>query len=69
MLKKLVTQNRKKTQQNTIDALKDVEPTIEKINKILTESMDTIQNKKQKSTIKKSTKDTKIESLNKKRKA
>ena len=48
--------------------MKDVEPSIEKMNKILRESMDTIQNKTQKCTIKKSTEDTEIESLDKKRK-
>ena len=38
------------------------------MNKILRESMDTIQNKKQKFTIKKNNEDTEIESLDKKRK-
>ena len=51
---------------NRFDTLK--EPSIEKMNTILRESMDTIQNKTQKSTIKKSIEDTETENLNKKRK-
>ena len=50
------------------DALKDEEPTVEKRNQILTKSKETKQNKTQKSTIKKSTEDSEIESLDKKRK-
>ena len=53
---------------NRFDILKDEEPSIDKTNAILRESVDTIQNKTQKSTIKKSIEDTEIESLNKKRK-
>ena len=37
---------------NRFDALKDKEPTIEKMNRILAESMDTIQNEIQRYTIK-----------------
>ena len=48
--------------------MKDKEPSIDKMNTILRESMDTIQNKTQKSTIKKSIEDTDIENLDKKRK-
>ena len=48
------------------DTQKDEEPSIEKINKILRKSMDTIQSKTQKSTIKKSIDDTEIESVDKK---
>ena len=48
--------------------MKDEESPIEKMNKILRESMDTIQNKTQKFTIKKSVEDTETESLVKKRK-
>ena len=50
MLEKLATPFRIE-----FDTLKDEEPYIEKMNKILRESMDTIENKTQKSTIKKST--------------
>ena len=53
---------------NRFDTLKDEEPSIEKMNTILRESMDTIQNTTQKSTIKKSIEDTEIENLDKKRK-
>ena len=53
---------------NRFDTLKDEEPSIEKMNTILRESMDTTQNKTQKSTIKKSIEDTEIENLDKKRK-
>ena len=48
---------------NRFDALKDKESTLENINKIKKESMDTLQNKTQKSTIKKSTEDTENERL------
>ena len=50
--------------------MKDKEPTIENINinKILKEFTDTMQNEIQKSITKKSTEDTDIESLDKKRK-
>ena len=40
---------------NILDALEEEEPTIEKMNKILRESMDSVQNETQKSIIKKST--------------
>ena len=53
---------------NRFDTLKDKEPSIEKMNTILRESMDTIQNKTQKSTVKKSIEDTEIKNLDKKRK-
>ena len=53
---------------NRFVSLKDEDPLIEKMNKIMRESMDTIQNKTQKSTIKKSVEDTEIESLDKKKK-
>ena len=53
---------------NRFDTLKVEEPSIEKINTILRESMDTIKNETQKSTIKKSIEDTEIENLDKKRK-
>ena len=53
---------------NRFDTLKDGEPYIEKMNTVLRECMDTIQNKTQKSTIKKSIEDTEIDSLDKKRK-
>ena len=53
---------------NRFDTLKDEEPSIEKMNTVLRESMDTIQNQTQKSTIEKSTEDTEIENLDKKRK-
>ena len=67
MLEKLATPFRIKLK-NRFDTLKDKEPSIEKINTILRESMDTIQNKTQKSTIKKSIEDTEIENLDEKRK-
>ena len=51
-----------------IDALKGEEPTIEKMSKVLKKSIDNMQNKTQKSITKKATEDTKIESLDKKRK-
>ena len=53
---------------NRFDPLKDKEPTIDKMNEILKESMDTIRNDAQKSIIKKSTEDTETERLDKKRK-
>ena len=62
MLEKSVTPFR--TEIYKIDSLKDKEPTIEKMNKIPKESMDTIQNETQKSIIKQSTEDTETESLN-----
>ena len=67
MLEKLATPFRIELK-NRFDTLKDEEPSVDKINKILRESMDTMQNKTQKSTIKKSIGDTEIESLDKKRK-
>ena len=53
---------------NRFDTLKDEKPPIEKMNTILRESMDTIQNKTQKSTVKKSIEDTEMKNLDKKRK-
>ena len=53
---------------NRFDALIDEEPAVQIMNKILTKSMYTIQNKTQTSTTKKSTVNTEIESLDKKRK-
>ena len=53
---------------NRFDTLKDEEPSIEKMNTVLREAMDTIQNQTQKPTIEKSTEDTEIENLDKKRK-
>ena len=53
---------------NRFDTLKDEEPSTEKTNTVLRESMDTIQNQTQKSTIEKSIEDTEIENLDKKRK-
>ena len=53
---------------NRFGALKDEEPSIQKMNTSLRESMDTIQNKRQKSTIKKSIEDAEIENPDKKRK-
>ena len=53
---------------NRFDTLKDEEPSIEKMNTVLREAMDTIQNQTQKPTIEKSTEDTGIENLDKKRK-
>ena len=53
---------------NRFDTLKDEEPSIEKMNTVLREAMDTIQNQTQKSTTKKSIEDTEIENLDKKRK-
>ena len=53
---------------NRFDTLKDEEPSIEKMNTVLRESIDTIQNQTQKSTIEKSIEDTEMENLDKKRK-
>ena len=53
---------------NRFDTLKDEEPSIEKMNTVLREAMDTIQNQTQKPTIEKSIEDTEIENLDKKRK-
>ena len=53
---------------NRFDTLKDEEPSIEKMNTVLRETMDTIQNQTQKSTTEKSIEDTEIENLDKKRK-
>ena len=53
---------------NRFDTLKDEEPSIEKMNTVLREAMDTIQNQTQKPTIETNTEDTEIENLNKKRK-
>ena len=53
---------------NRFDTLKDEEPSIEKMNTVLREAMDTIQNQTQKSTTEKSIEDTEIENLDKKRK-
>ena len=52
---------------NRFDVLKDKEPTIEKTNKILTETMNTMQSETQKSIIKRRTENTEIESLDTKR--
>ena len=46
---------------NRFDTLKDEEPSIEKMNTVLREVIDTIQNQTQKPTIEKSTEDTEIE--------
>ena len=67
VLEKLATPFRTELR-NRPDTLKDEEPSIEKINTVLRESMDTIQNQTQKSTIEKSIEDTEIENLDKKRK-
>ena len=53
---------------NRFDTLKDEEPSIEKMNRVVREAMDTIQNQTQKSTIEKSIEDAEIENLDKKRK-
>ena len=56
-------------QQSRFDTLKDEDSSIEKMKKkTLTEAVDTIQNKILKSTTEKSTEDTEIESVDKKRK-
>ena len=67
MLEKIATPFRIELK-NRFDTLKDEEPSIEKMNTILRESMDTIQNKTQKSTAKKRSEDTEIEDLDKKSK-
>ena len=67
MLEKLATPFRIELK-NRFDTLKDEEPSTEKMKTIPTESMETTQNETQKSTIKKSTEDTEIENLDKKRK-
>ena len=67
MLEKLATPFRIELK-NRFDTLKDEEPSVEKMSKILRESMNTIQNKTQKSTTKKSIENTEIESLDKRRK-
>ena len=53
---------------NRFDTLKDEEPSIEKMNTVLREAMDTIQNQTQKSTTEKSIEDIEIRNLDKKRK-
>ena len=53
---------------NRFDILKDEKPSIEKMNTVLREAMDTIQNQTQKSTTEKSIEDTETENLDKKRK-
>ena len=53
---------------NRFDTLKDEEPSTEKMNTVLREAMDTIQNQTQKSTTEKSIEDIEIENLDKKRK-
>ena len=67
VLEKLVTPFRIELK-NRFDSLKDKEPSIEKMNTVLREPMDTIQNQAQKSTTEKSIEDTEIENLDKKRK-
>ena len=59
MLEKLATPFRIELE-NRVDTLEDEDPSFEKINKILRESMDTIQNNTHKSAIKKSIEDTEI---------
>ena len=59
---------KKKELKNRFDTLKDKEPSIEKMNTVLREAMDTIQNQTQKPTIEKSIEDTETENLDKKRK-
>ena len=66
VLEKLVTPFRIELK-NRFDTLKDEEPSIEKMNTVLREAMDTIQNQTQKSTTEKSIEDTEIENLDKKR--
>ena len=61
-------ESRAAQQSHRVDALKDEEPSIENMNTVLREAMDTIQNQTQKSTIEKSIEDTEIENLDKKRK-
>ena len=65
-IRKLVTPFRVELK-NRFDTLKDEEPSIEKMNTVLREAMDTIQNQTQKSTTEKSIEDTEIENLDKKR--
>ena len=67
VLEKLVTPFRIELK-NRFDSLKDEEPSTEKMNTVLREAMDTIQNQTQKSTTEKSIEDTEIENLDKKRK-
>ena len=67
VLEKLVTPFRIELK-NRFDTLKEEEPSIEKMNTVLREAMDTIQNQTQKSTTEKSIEDTEIENLDKKRK-
>ena len=67
VLEKLVTPFRIELK-NRFDTLKDEEPSIEKMNTVLREAMDTIQNQTQKCTTEKSIEDTEIENLDKKRK-
>ena len=66
-LEKLVTPFRIELK-NRFDSLKDEEPSVEKMNTVLRETMDTIQNQTQKSTTEKSIEDTEIENSDKKRK-
>ena len=66
VLEKLVTPFRIELK-NRFDTLKDEEPSIEKMNTVLREAMDTIQNQTQKPTTEKSSEDTEIENLDKKR--
>ena len=67
MLEKLATPFRIELK-NRFDTLKDEEPPIEKMNTVVREAMDTIQNQTQKSTIEKSIENTEFENLDKKRK-
>ena len=67
VLEKLATPFRTELK-NRFNTLKDEEPSIEKMNTVLREAMDTIQNQTQRSTIEKSIEDTEIENLDKKRK-
>ena len=67
VLEKLVTSFRIELK-NRFDTLKDEEPSTEKMNTVLREAMDTIQNQTQKSTTEKSIEDREIENLDKKRK-
>ena len=67
VLEKLVTPFRIELK-NRFDTLKDEEPSIEKMNTVLREAMDTIQNQTQKSTTEKSIEDTEIEKLRQEKK-
>ena len=67
VLEKLVTPFRIELKYR-FDTQKDEELSIEKMNTVLREAMDTIQNQTQKSTTEKSIEDTEIENLDKKRK-